>query len=268
MRRVCGRDRCSIVLRFFHEAGNSAGVIELHDAEGAGLGTSHGDSGDCDVGLCGFVRFEHGAKVHAVKLVSGEDQHVANAVFLQEPNLLSHGICGPLVPVGSIERLLGSEDFDKTIVEQVEIICLANVAMETDGVELCEYVNATDVAVDAVGNWHIDEPVFATKRNGRLGAMFGEWQESSTFAAAKDQADCIPHWDLFHEIERGWRVYGDGRDWSQGTPGVCNEREPSGSQCCINSAQLRLVNQHSLRKKAHAGISQTRQGRFVAPAHG
>jgi hypothetical protein len=36
--------------------------------------------------------------------------------------------------------------------------------------------------------------------------MFGKWQESSTFAAAKDQADCIPHWDLFHEIERSWRV--------------------------------------------------------------
>lgn len=139
------------------------------------------------------MSFEHGPEVHAVELVAGENEYVANAVFFEEANLFADGVGGALVPVGAIESLLGGEDFDEAVVEEVEVIGLADMSMEADGIELGEDVDAADIAVDTVGDGDIDEAIFATEWDGGFGAIFGEWEKACTFASAEDQTDSVAH---------------------------------------------------------------------------
>ena len=47
-------------------------------------------------------------------------------------------------------HLLSGENFHKTAIETVESICLPNVAMQADRVELSQQVDAVNTAVDAV----------------------------------------------------------------------------------------------------------------------
>ena len=182
-----------IIFGFFDEAGDFTGVIELHDAEAAGRGAGHGYSGDGDISVGGQVRFEHGSEVHAVELVAGEDEDVADAVFSEEADLFANGVSGALIPVGTIEGLLGGEDFDKAVVEQVEIVGLSDVTVETDGIELGEDVDAADIAVDAVGNGYVDEAILATEWYSGFGAVFGKWEEACAFTSTEDQADSVAH---------------------------------------------------------------------------
>ena len=50
-----------------------------------------------------------------------------------------------------------------------------------------------DLTVDAVGNWHVNQAVFACHGYRRFGAVLGQRQQSSSFSAAKNQADSVEH---------------------------------------------------------------------------
>ena len=60
--------------------------------------------------------------------------------------------------------------------EQVKVVSLSNVTMQTDGVELRQNIHAIDVAVDAVGNRYVDQSVLATQWNGWLGSILRQRQ--------------------------------------------------------------------------------------------
>ncbi len=75
---------------------------------------------------------EHLAEVHAVELIAREDQHVVDAGLLQVAEVLADGVGGALVPVGAVERLLGGEDLDEAAAELVEVVRVADVAVQAD----------------------------------------------------------------------------------------------------------------------------------------
>jgi hypothetical protein len=89
--------------------------------------------------------------------------------------------------------LLSREDFDEAVMEEVEVVGLADVSMEADGVELCEHVDAADIAVDAVGDGDINEAILATEGDSGFGAVFGKREEACAFTSAEDQADSVAH---------------------------------------------------------------------------
>ena len=54
------------------------------------------------------------------------------------------------------------------------------------GVELGQKINATQAGIDAVGNGDIDQAIFAGKRNGGLGAFFGQGKQAGPLPSAHD----------------------------------------------------------------------------------
>ena len=58
------------------------------------------------------MRLDHVAIVHAVQLITGEDQHILDAPLLNISQVLSHGVGGTLIPM-LIDALLRGHDIDK-----------------------------------------------------------------------------------------------------------------------------------------------------------
>ena len=79
---------------------------------------------------------EHFGKVHPVKLVTGQDQHVIKAILIEVAKIFANRIGGPFVPGLSFHGLLSGQDFHESAVELIKAVRLANMCMQTDRVEL------------------------------------------------------------------------------------------------------------------------------------
>src|SRR5262249_13544124 len=82
---------------------------------------------------------------------------------------------------------------DEPAAEHVELVRVGDVPVQADGEELGEHVDVVEPAVDAVGDWDVDEPVLAGDGDGRLGAGSGERVEAGAAAAAQDEREDGSH---------------------------------------------------------------------------
>ena len=139
------------------------------------------------------VRGEHLAEVHPIELIAGENQHDFNARLLDVAEVLPHGVGGALVPIGVVERLLGGQNFDEAAVEGVEIVRAADVAVQTDGIELGEQIAAVQTRSDAVRQRDIDQAVLARHGHGRLGTVLGQGIEPGPLPTPQNEGDYISH---------------------------------------------------------------------------
>src|SRR6266849_9633997 len=95
----------------------------------------------------------------------------------------------PLEPVRVVGRLLGGEDLDEPLTEEIHPVGLRDVPVERRRVELREDEDAPDIRVQAVAHWNINQPVLASDRNGWFRAMLGERKEAGASAAAENQRE-------------------------------------------------------------------------------
>lgn len=96
-----------------------------------------------------------------------------------------------LEPVGILGALLRCKDFDEALVlvaTHVACVGAGEVAIEGSRVELREDVDLGDVAVEAVTNWDIDQPVVGPERHRGLCALLGQRVETSPGSAAKNNS--------------------------------------------------------------------------------
>lgn len=102
-----------------------------------------------------------------------------------------------LEPVGVFWALLRCEDFDKALVlvaAHVARVGAGKVAIEGRRVELREDVDLGDVAVEAVTNRDIDQPVVGSERHCGLRALLRQRVETSPGSAAEnDPQNTLQH---------------------------------------------------------------------------
>lgn len=82
---------------------------------------------------------------------------------------------------------MSGEDFDEAFVlvtSHVSGVGTGEMAVKRGGVELGEDVDLVDVAVEAVADGDVDEPVVSAEGNGGFGSLFGERVETSSGAAS------------------------------------------------------------------------------------
>lgn len=183
-----------IALGLLGEVDDLARVINLHEAEGGGALLVHGHGGDGDVSLGLAVLDDEGLVVHAVEVVTGEDDVLVALGLVEEPDVLADGIRGALEPVLVLGGLLRGEHLDEALAvvgADVVVVRLGKVAVERGGVELREAVHLVDVGVDAVGHGQVDEPVVGAEGNRGLGAGLGEGVQTGTRTTAEDDAEDV-----------------------------------------------------------------------------
>ena len=82
---------------------------------------------------------------------------------------------------------MSGEDLDEAFVlvtSHVSGVGSRKVAVKRGGVELREDVDLVDVAVEAVADGDVDEPVVSAEGNGGFGSLFGERVETRSSAAS------------------------------------------------------------------------------------
>ena len=70
------------------------------------------------------VRVDQLAVVHAVEMIAGENQVVVGVVAGEVPRRLPHRVGGALKPVRVVRRLLGRQDFDEPVAEEIHPVGL------------------------------------------------------------------------------------------------------------------------------------------------
>ena len=87
----------------------------------------------------------------------------------------SYGIRSALVPIVAMFGLFGRQNFDKAFPETVKPISILNVPVKGCRVELAEKLNAIVTRIEAIADRYVDQPVLASKRDGRFASQFGQW---------------------------------------------------------------------------------------------
>ena len=77
---------------------------------------------DRDIGLAIHVLAHELVVVHAVEMIARENQVVVRVEAREVPLRLADGVRRPLIPVRIVGRLLGREDLDEPVTEQIHPI--------------------------------------------------------------------------------------------------------------------------------------------------
>ena len=85
---------------------------------------------------------DHLAVIHAVELVSAENDEIFATVLEEIPHVLTDRIRRALIPPRTLGRLLGRKDVHEARSEIVKLVALVDVRVQRGAVELGENVNA------------------------------------------------------------------------------------------------------------------------------
>ena len=87
----------------------------------------------------------------------------------------SYRIGSALIPIVAMFGLFSRQNFDKTFPESVKPIGILYMPVKGCRVELAEKVNAIVTRIEAIADRYVDQPVLASKRDGRFATQFGQW---------------------------------------------------------------------------------------------
>ena len=133
------------------------------------------------------MRADEIGEVHAIEVVTSEDQVVVRLVLEEVAYRLTHGIRGALEPVRALRCLLGRQDLDEAIAEVIQPVGLRDMAIERRRVELREDKDASQLGVKAITDWDVDKTVPAADGYRRFRPHVRQREEPRTAPAAEDE---------------------------------------------------------------------------------
>ena len=191
---LCPISRSRSRFRLLLERHDAARSIEAEDAHRGRFLDRHRLGRDGDVGVAIDVRIDHLVVVHAVQVIAGENQVVVGVMAREVAGGLPDGIGRALIPVGIVGRLLGGQDLDEALAEQVHAVGLVDVPVQRRRVELRQDEDAADIGVQAVADRDVDQPVLAGDRHRGLRSELCEREEPGSLAPAEnDRQDFVVH---------------------------------------------------------------------------
>jgi len=104
------------------------------------------------------------------------------------PESFAYRVRCALEPIEVVHGLLGGQNIHKTFSKNVEFVGQIDVAVQGRGIELRQDEDALDVGVEAVGDGHVDQPVFAGDGDGGFRPIFGQRVEALSDTAAQDHS--------------------------------------------------------------------------------
>ena len=194
-----------VPIRLLVEGGNPTTEVEAENPHARGVVHRDRLRRNRDVGAAVDVLVDELGVVHPVEVIPRENQVVVGVVLDEMARGLPDGVRGALVPVRVVRRLLGREDLDEPLAEDVHAIRLPDVAVERRRVELRQHEDATNVRMQTVTDWDVDQPVGAADWNGRLRPVQRQRKKARALAAAQNnREDLVVHRHAdTHSLHRG-----------------------------------------------------------------
>src|ERR1035441_752626 len=187
-------------------------LVGFDDAEFHGVLPRGGDGGDGDFGALLHVVLDHAGDVHAVDVICAEDGHDVGIGLLHQIDVLINGVGRALIPGFVLGAHLRRHRDDELILQQAaELPAFAEVLQQGLAAELGKHIDGVDPRVDKIAQHEVDNPVLASKGDGRLGPFVGKGSQPRSLAAGKDDAQhAYPHnrfYALLFQAARGSGKY-------------------------------------------------------------
>ena len=176
------------VFGLLHEVRDAPFGVPFEYPEAGGLRHRDGLDGHGDVGPFLPVIAGHLGVIHAVEMVSGQDEDVGRAGMGNLAQLLADCVRRALVPLRADVGLFGGQNLHPAGMEGVEAVSAGDVAVQRDRVELGQDGDAVDAGVDAVAQGDVNQAVLAGNRHGGLGALLGERKQAFADPPAENDA--------------------------------------------------------------------------------
>ena len=141
------------------------------------------------------VVFDHAGDVHAVDVIAAEDGHHVGVGLLHEVDVLIDGVRRTLIPGFILGAHLRGHRDDELILEQAaELPALAQMLQERLAAELRQHIDRINARVDEVAQHEVDDPILASKGDGRFGPFVGKRSKPCSLAAGEDDTQyAYPH---------------------------------------------------------------------------
>jgi len=91
---------------------------------------------------------------------------------------LAHGVRRALEPMRVVRRLLGRQNLDETLGEEIHAIRLRNVPVEGRRIELRQDEDPADIGVQAIADGDVDQAILPSDRNGGLRPVLSQREQA------------------------------------------------------------------------------------------
>ena len=165
--------------------------VGIQNAEAGGFLQRYIAHGDGAGGAVLLVVLHHGAVVHLVDVVAGQNHHVVGVEAVHEVDVLVDGVGSALVPAGLlVVALIGRQNLGAGVgFVQAPGLAVADVLVELQRLILGQDAHGIDTGVDAVAKRKVDDAVFAAEGDGRLGGFLRQNLQTAALAAGQQHGD-------------------------------------------------------------------------------
>ena len=170
------------VLRLFQKIGDAPGIIDMHHAKGRGLFLGHGQAADGHVRPGGDMLDQHDLVIHLVDVIPRQDDHIFDAVAVDDVDVLRHRIGGAEIPLAFIHALRGGQDIQIFVpLGPKEVPAALHVADQAVGLVLRRNRHLPHAGIERIGQREINDAGLAAEIDGRFRAAVGQlFQPRST----------------------------------------------------------------------------------------
>ena len=138
------------------------------------------------------MELEHFVIVHLVDVVAAQHGHILGVVTVHKGDILIDGVGGALVPGLGFGLGIGGQHVGPApVAVQIPGLAVADVIVEFQGLVLGEHPHGVNAGVDAVGQWEINDAVFAAEGHRRLGGVLREHVQAAPLAAGQKHGNAL-----------------------------------------------------------------------------
>lgn len=191
------------LFRFFLKSDDAMIGIDLHDPKFFGRFAIDAKGTDGEIGSHLLMVFNHGAIVHFVDMVTGQDDDILRVGLFDGIDVLIHRIGSALIPL-FVDALLWRNDIEEFAEFWDEVVSPAEIdlAIEAHRLVLSQDEETSHIAVEAIAEDEIDNTVTTAEGDGGFGSIPSEWFEACPFSTCQNDGERILHDHVrFHPIQ-------------------------------------------------------------------
>src|SRR5207245_5029696 len=143
------------------------------------------DNTDGNIGAGVHVLLEHLGVIHLVDVIAGENENEFGALAANGINVLVHGVGGTLIPLLG-DAHLRRKDLDVIAEAGERRPTGANVAVQAESLVLSEDEYSTEIRIDEIRDYDVNNAVECAERHGGLGAIASERPKAFALASGKE----------------------------------------------------------------------------------
>lgn len=139
-----------------------------------------------------LVEIEHLVVIHGIDVVTGQDKDIVVTDHIDEIQILINGIGCAAIPIRTAVALIRRQNIGTAPVGvEIPRAAVPDVPIQFERLILGQDSDRIDARVTAVAQGEIDDAVFSSEQEARLGLVFGQDAKSAPLSTSQDHSQAI-----------------------------------------------------------------------------